>query len=182
MSYTWEAWALDPGRLLAELGTPSLAASAVSVDRRDDVLVAAHRRWDELARTIAGALATGGGDLTGDLANYVVLVVRSLGAFAGSIGHTSSGGAWFRDELLGRDAAALVGRETVARLLVRELGGLTLLDGPMLGWLDLAECRRAADHVADFAPVDEAGEDLWDLVDALIVGAARGTGLVTLYV
>ena len=54
-------------------------------------------------------------------------------------------------------AAAVLGRETVFRLLVRELGGLTLLDGPMLGWLDLAECRAAAARVADFTPDDDTG-------------------------
>lgn len=182
MSYTWEAWALDPGGLLAELRTPSLAATEVRVDPLDDVLVAAHRRWDELGRRIADALAAGGGDVTGDLANYVVLVVRSLGAFAGSVGHTSSGGEWFRDELLGREAAVVLGRDTVLRLLVREFGGLTLLDGPMLGWLDLAECRTAADQVAGFDPGDDTSEDLWQVLDAVTVGAARGTGLVTLYV
>jgi hypothetical protein len=182
MSYTWEAWALDPRRLLAELRTPSLAAADVRVNPLDDVLVTAHRRWDELGRRIADALAAGGGDLTGDLANYVVLVVRSLGAFAGSVGHTSSGGEWFREELLGRDAAAVLGRDTVLRLLARELGGLTLLDGPMLGWLDFDECQRAADQVADFEPDDDTSEDLWQVLDAVTVGATRGTGLVTLYV
>lgn len=182
MSYTWEAWGLDPARLLAELRTPSLAAAAVRIDRRDDVLVAAHRRWDELGRTVANALASGGGDLTGDLANYVVLVVRSLGAFAASVGHTSSGGGWFREELLGRDAAAVLGRDTVLRLLARELGGLTVLDGPMLGWLDLAECRTAADQVARFVPDDDTSEDLCQVLDAVTIGATRGTGLVTLYV
>jgi hypothetical protein len=181
VSYTWEAWALDPRQLLAELRTPSLAAADVRVDPLDDVLVAAHRRWDELGRRIADALA-GGGDLTGDLANYVVLVVRSLGTFAASVGHTSSGGGWFRDELLGRDAAAVLGRDTVVRLLARELGELTLLDGPMLGWLDLAECRTAADQVAGFAPGDDTSEDLWQVLDAVTIGATRGTGLVTLYV
>ena len=181
MSYTWEAWALNPQRLLAELRTPSLAAAAVRIDPLDDVLVAAHRRWDELGRPIADALATGGGDVAGDLANYVVLVVRSLGGFAGSVGHTSSGGEWFREELLGRDAAAVLGRDTVLRLLVRDLGGLTLLDGPMLGWLDLAECRAAADQIAGFAPDDDTSEDLWQVLDAVTVGADRGTGLVTLY-
>lgn len=182
MSYTWEAWALDPGRLLAELRTPSVAAGAVRVDPQDDVLVAAHRRWDELGRRIADALAGGGGDLTGDLANYVVLVVRTLGRFASSVGHTSSGGAWFREELLGQDAAAVLGRDTVLRLLARELGGLTLLDGPMLGWLDLTECRAAADRVTGFTPDDDTSEDLWPVLDAVAAGTARGTGLVTVYV
>jgi hypothetical protein len=182
VSYTWEAWALDPDRLLAELRTPSLAAAAVRLDPLDDVLVSAHRRWNELGQTVAKALATGGGDLTGDLANYVVLVVRTLGAFAGSVGHTSSGGDWFREELLGREAAAVLGRDTVVRLLARELGGLTLLDGPMLGWLDLRECRTAADQAAVFVPGDDTGEELWQVLDAVTVGAARGTGLVTVYV
>lgn len=112
----------------------------------------------------------------------MVLVVRSLGTFGASVGHTSSGGEWFRDELLGRDAAAVLGRDTVLRLLVRELGGLTLLDGPMLGWLDFAECRTAADQIAGFDPGDDTTEDLWQVLDAVSVRAARGTGLVTLYV
>ena len=58
----------------------------------------------------------------------------------------------------------------------------TLLEGPMLGWLDLAECRTAAEQVADFDADDDTSEDLWQVLDAVTVGATRGTGLVTLYV
>lgn len=182
MGYTWEAWALNPEALLAELRTPSIDPAAIRFDPLDDVLVAAHQRWSEVSRTVADALAGDGGDLGGDLANYVVLVARALGAAVGSVGHTSSGGEWFRDQLFGAEVASVVGRETAVRLLARDLGGLTLLDGPMLGWLNADECRAAAQRSATFEPDDDTTEDLWSVFDALVIAARRGSGLVTLYV
>ncbi len=181
MGYTWEAWALDPARLVAELTSPGLAAGSVVVDPHDDVVVAAVRRWDALAAQVAGAVRDGGGDLTGDLANYVVAVVRTLGSFAGSVGHTSSGGDWFRDDLMGGEVAGVLGRDTARDLLVRELAGLTVLDGPGLGWLDAAGCRAGAASAAAFAGDDSTTEDLWSVLDALPRGI-RADGLVTLYV
>lgn len=182
MGYTWEGWALDPDALLAELRTPSIDPAGIRFDPLDAVLALTHQRWAEVSRIVADALAGGGGDLGGDLANYVVLVTRTLGTAAGSVGHTSSGGKWFRDELFGAEVAAVVGRETALHLLVRGLGGLTLLDGPMLGWLDAEQCRAAAERVATFEPDDNTTEDLWSVFDALGIAARRGSGLVNLYV
>jgi len=105
----------------------------------------------------------------------------SLGRFAGSVGHTSSGGEEFRDDLLGRQFAGVVGRELAAHLLVRDIAGLTLLDDAMVGWASAEQCRRAAERIAAFEPDDDVPEDLWVALDGVVAGAERGTGLVTVY-
>lgn len=183
MGYTWEAWALDPAALVLELGSPTVPVARVRVDPLDHVVVHAVQQWDSLATAVAGAVREGGGDLTGDLATYVVALVRTLGRFAGSVGHTSSGGSWFRDDVLGRQVAGVLGRRVAVHLVARELAGLTVVDGPMLGWLSVAECAEQAPRSAtgaDHGRPDD--EEALDVLDAVTRAAALHTGLVTVYV
>ena len=181
MGYTWELWSVAADVVVDELRRPSLRPGDLQVDSRDAAVTAAVSRWDELAAVVAAAAGGDGGNVTGELAVYTVLVVRTLGRFAGSVAHTSSGGAQFRDEFLGRDLAAVVGRPLALQLLVRELSGLTLLDDVMLGWADVDQCRAAAAAADALDPDTDLDEDLWRTLDALVAGAEGGTGLVTLY-
>lgn len=182
MSYTWEAWALDPETLVRELKAPTVPAYGIRVNPLDDVMVNVVRQWDAVAAAVAGAMRAGGGDLTGDLANYVVALVRHLGRFAGSVGHTSSGGSWFRDDVMGRQVAGVVGRQVAVHLVARDLAGLTVLDGPVLGWVSVGECAELAPRVAAAADSAMDDEDTYDVLDALARAAALHTGLTTVYV
>ncbi|MGL4742958.1 MAG: DUF7691 family protein [Dermatophilaceae bacterium] len=182
MSYTWSAYALDVDALVSELRTPTLASSTIRIHPNDTVLEEAIQRWDTLAATIAGALADGeGGNIGGYLANYVALVVQTLGTYTSSAGHTSSGGEWFREELLGRDVAAIIGEAATEHLIWRELDTLTMVDDTRLGWLTVDECQEAAERIEAFEPDDDTEEDLWEILDGITGAARRSTGVVTIY-
>ncbi len=185
MGYTLEVWALSLDSLLAELRAPSIDPTDLRLDDLDPVMADVHERWTLLSRTVADAMAGGGGTVTDDLAGYVVAVVRHLGHHATSLSHTSSGGEEFRDDLLGRQAAPLLGRAFLAGLLSRELAGLVVLDVPMLGWADATEVQQAAATAADAQGgnglPEEVDDDVWRLVDAVDLAARRGHDLVGLY-
>ncbi|HVV11914.1 hypothetical protein [Amycolatopsis sp.] len=107
--------------------------------------------------------------------------VRERGEFAASIDHSSSGGEWFRHELLGRLAAAVLGGETVEHLLNR--GGAAEESYPSVGWLSADEVAAALNDAGSL-PEGTAAEDakaVGTIVDALRSAARSGQGLVTVY-
>ncbi len=179
MGYTWEAWALAPQRLVDELATPSVRPDQVRAALTSPAPTGVLDRWDEVATALAAA---GGAPLVGDVADHVVLLVRALGRFAGSVAHTSSGGAWFREELMATRVGGLVGPDVAAHLVDRALAGLVVREWPGLGWLTGEECARAAAAGGAFVggDDDEGADDVWVVLDALARGAREG-GLVTLY-
>lgn len=179
MGYTLEIWALPVEALVAELRAPTIDPADLDPRPTGRLRVDAER-WVVLARTLADAMAAGGGNVVGELADHVVSLVRHLGTPVTSLGHTASGGGWFRDELLGRDLAALLGRGFVAGLVSRELAGLTMLELPMLGWADAAEVQQAWQQAAA-GPPEGTDEDVHQLLDAIGTAAVGGTGLVGLY-
>lgn len=180
MGYTLEIWALPLDALVTELRAPTIDPADLSTTPAEHTGVDAGR-WAVLARTLADAMADGGGNVVDELAGYVISVVRHLGTLYTSLSHTSSGGEWFREELLGRDLATLLGRDFVAGLVTRELAGLTMLEVPMLGWAGSAEIRQAWQQAADAEHPDDTDEDVFQFLDAIEAAAGRDTDLVGLY-
>jgi hypothetical protein len=144
VGYGIELYATDIDTVIAELTTPTLNPDEIDDDTGliDDL----HDNWTSLADTIAAAIADGGGEAGGDLALYVQAVVRASGHFYGSLAHTSSGGDEFRSEYLPGPVAARFGRNTIVRLINRELAGITWADYPLIGYLTPNELADAITH------------------------------------
>ena len=170
MGYTVELWAARPGEVLQALAAADPVPPPVPMP--DETRAG----WAELAPMVARALRQGGARLVAEYANYVAGVVRAVGHYYGSLDHTSSGGDEFRRRFLSGPAAARYGRDSVAHLITRDLGGLVWEEYPRLGHLTADEVMAAADSV-EAGPPDSADhpEDLGPLLelDRALTRAAR---------
>jgi hypothetical protein len=180
MGYTVELVAIPPGEVLRALAAADPVPPAVRMP--DET----RRAWPELAPKVAQALRQGGGQLVAEYAHYVAGVVRAHGYGYGTLEHTSSGGDEFRRRFLSIAAVDRYGRNAVANLFNRPLGGLSWYEYPMLGHLTVAEVMAAVEHIGDDPPpVDpEHPSDQAELLvldDALIRSARFGLELHTIY-
>lgn len=183
MGYTLELYATRLDAVRAELADPRLTPEATGARPGvDDEVIA---RWPELAATVARALTGDGGDVTWPHSGYVRFVVRGLGAWYGSLWHTSSGGREFRSGLLAGSVADLFGEDTARHLVNRPLDQLAWPDVPMLGWLTNAELRPLAATARTSGPAPHTPEQdadaVWTLIDAVDRAASAGRDLVTVY-
>jgi hypothetical protein len=180
MGYTVELVAIPPGEVLRALA----AADPVppSVPLPDET----RERWPDLAPKVAQALRQGGGQLVAEYAHYVAGVVRAVGYDFGTLDHTSSGGDEFRRRFLSIAAVARYGRNAVANLFNRALGGLSWYEYPMLGHLTVEEVMAAVEHMGDDPPPDDPEHpsdqgELLVLDEALTRSARFGLELHTIY-
>jgi hypothetical protein len=183
MGYTMALFATHVDELLDELRQPSIDPATI-VD--DTGLVAALApEWDALAATVADALAHGGGELSGALAQYVHAVISTRGHWYGALWHTSSGGETFRRDLLPGPLALRFGREAIARLVNRDLGGLTWNDHPYIGYLTTTELTEALNHTGHSPEAEPDGTEDDDAVATLEGAVERavsfGLDLVSVY-
>jgi len=135
----------------------------------------------------ARLIIAGGGEVDEEAAVEVVQVVRELAEPIDMVEHSSSGGDWFREEVIGGLVADAIGADLAEHLLDRPLEGLVWDEYPSVGWAANAELRDAV------ARLDALGEDPAEglpLEEAMIVGTvfaalrkvvADGVDLVTVY-
>jgi hypothetical protein len=181
VGYTLELWAVPVEAVTKELRAPSLGPNHL-----DDATVPADvvDRWDDLAATVAEAVAAGGGELAGDEAVYAQLVVRQLGTRYGSLNHTSAGGPEFRNRFLAGPVAERFGRTFVSNLVNRPLAGLTWADYPTLGWVTTDELNAAlatAETPSGGVERPEDVEPLHTLDRAIQRAATMGLDIITVY-
>jgi hypothetical protein len=127
------------------------------------------------------------GPADGALAEAVVAAIGELGRPIGSVDHSSSGGDWFRDEIIAGPVAEVLGDELAGHLLSRPLNGITWPEYPGVGWATNPELRAAVaradereDDVAGRLDSDDA-ELLETIVGAVRSAADSGSDLVTTY-
>lgn len=175
MGYTFELWAVRPDEVLAALAAPSTAPP--SVEMPDET----RQAWAELGPAVATVLRDGGGGLVAEYAHYVAAAIRSVGFHYGSLDHTSSGGEEFRRRFLSGPAADRYGRDAVALLRDRALGGLTWEEYPRLGHLEAGEVAAAAQRIASPSDTPTSPghpEDIGQLLELdKALGRAAGFGL-----
>ncbi|MGY4644478.1 hypothetical protein [Cellulomonas sp. URHB0016] len=188
MGYTWELRVTALDEVLDELRHPTLRPDALSELDALNLGAEAIGRWDELARTVAQAIGSGGGELTWPLSGYVHAVLRHRSRWYGAVGHSSSGGDDFRTGFLAGTAATTLGPELVGALANRPIAGLSTDGYPMFGWASNAELRSAVaagltvpDDLEDDPATADDVESLWTVVDVIERAAATGQDLVTLY-
>lgn len=164
VGYTVELWAARPAEVIGALAAanPSPPPKPMPDETRD--------AWAELAPVVAGALRQGGGRLVAEYANYVATVIQAVGHHYGSLDHTSSGGDEFRRRFLSGPAATRYGRETVAHLMVRDLGGLTWEEYPRLGHLTTDEVMTAAHRIPTGPP--DGGDHPEDITPLMVLDGA----------
>ncbi|MBK1789420.1 hypothetical protein [Prauserella cavernicola] len=114
-----------------------------------------------------------------DAARAVVAAVEEEATFLDSVQHGSSGGSWFRNELL-TDA---FGEDLADHLVDRDLAGIVWDEYPSIGWATNEELRAALDGLSD--PTDELDEEDAEIVETILAAIRTvldcGTDLVTVY-
>ncbi len=179
MGYTAELWAVPPSHVLGALAAAHPVPPAVPMP--DET----RETWASLAVTVAQAMQQGGARLVAEYSHYVAAIVKAVGHRYGSLDHTSSGGEDFRRRFLAGPAAARYGRDAVARLFARDLGGLLWEEYPRLGHLTVPEVAAVAEMVRREPPQspghpDDVGQ-LQVLDDALTRAARFGLELHVIY-
>lgn len=109
-------------------------------------------------------------------------LARRLAPLAGSLDHSSAAGSWFRDELIGRRLAEVIGATPAAHLLNRPVDGFSWSGYPSLGWLSHAEIDsvlRTAIRPIDAD--DDESDHIATVLSAFTRAADAGTDLVTVY-
>jgi len=180
MGHAVELVAVPPGQVLQALAAADPDPPSVSLP--DET----RRAWGELAPRVAEALRQGGSQLAAEYAHYVAGVVRSVGYDYGALDHPSSDDEEFRRRFLSIAAVARYGRNAVANLFNRALGGLTWYEYPMLGHLKVEEVMAAVEHMGDVPPPDDPDHpsdrsELLVLDTALTRSAQFGLELHTIY-
>ena len=177
MGYTASFWATRPGDVLGALAVAHPEPPSVPLTE------ATRANWAELGRVVADLLRRGGGRLVAEYAEYVAGVIHAVGFHYGSLDHTSSGGEEFRRRFLAGPAAARYGREAVADLFARDLGGLLWEEYPRLGHVTAPEVGAVAARLGG-PPQSDHPEDIGPLLvlDGAFGRAARfGLELHTVY-
>lgn len=141
---------------------------------------------DECAALVAGAIGEGGGELVGELAEYVHVVVKTLGVFYGASDHTSAGGEDFRDAFLAGSSRAHFGAAFMGDLMDRSIAGLVWFERPSFGWVDADQIRAAVIHADEVGTLDGYPEhhvgQLLVLDRAVRRCAQFGLGIIGAYV
>jgi hypothetical protein len=138
---------------------------------------------EAVARLIGG----GGGEPDEQVAAAVVETVREFGTFFGSVQHSSSGGAWFRDEVLGGPVAEAIGADLTEHLLDRSLAGIRWEDYPSVGWATHTELTAGVarldrlEHNPTGGLDEEETKLVEDILGVIRRTAASGDDLATVY-
>ena len=169
MGYTAELWAAPPGHLLHAVAAahPEPPSTPMPDETR--------QAWAGLAATVAQAMAQGGGRLVAEYSNYLAALVRAVGFHYGSVDHTSSGGDEFRHRFLAGPAADRYGRDAVAHLFARDVGGLVCEEYPRLGHLTADEVAATVARLRNPPPPGDHPDDVNALLvfDRALARAAR---------
>jgi len=135
----------------------------------------------------SGLVVPGGGEATPEQAGAVVELLGTEGTPLDSVGHSSSGGDWFREELVPGPVAGAIGAALAEHLLDRPIEGLLWAGFPSLGWAAHPELREAVSRLDalddDFftGMDDDDAESVHVFVDAVRRTAETGLDLVTVY-